>query len=100
MNNKELTPLEWLNYYKNKLQSSSQTFRPDGFDIIESALKRNNKIEKALKIIVKKKVNVWLLTLVTFERYNAYANHRDAELTLEEYYSVREVLSWITTIWN
>ena len=36
---KELTPLEWLNHYKNKLQSSCQTFRPNGFVIIETVLK-------------------------------------------------------------
>ena len=37
--NKELSPLEWLNYYKDKLRNSSRTFRPNGFNIIETTLK-------------------------------------------------------------
>lgn len=49
MKSKELTPLEWLNYYKNKLQSSGQTIRPNGFDIIETALKDYEKKTKLAK---------------------------------------------------
>ena len=41
---KELEALEWLNYYKNKLQNSGQTIRPNGFDIIETALKNYEKL--------------------------------------------------------
>ena len=55
---KELTPLEWLNYYKKKLQVSGQTIRPNGFDIIETALKENqgskDKLEELLTTIEEK----------------------------------------------
>ena len=43
--------LEWLRYYKEKLQESHQTFRPNGFDIIEKELKEGEKNKKALEII-------------------------------------------------
>lgn len=48
---KELTPLEWLNYYKNKLQNSSQTFRPNGFDIIETALKEKEQQDALIRVL-------------------------------------------------
>lgn len=38
--------LEWLNYYKKKLQESNITFRPSGFEIIEKDLKAFEIIKK------------------------------------------------------
>jgi len=100
---KELTSLEWLNYYKNKLQSSSQTFRPNGFDIIETALKNYNQLQvdydelndihnklvkhknkerddvvkklKALEIIKEKGVNVYNLTCICFKYNETYEQY-------------------------
>ena len=114
---KELTPLEWLNYYKKKLQVSGQTIRPNGFDIIETALKEKENIEKtinelfsengkvittieikkklkALKIIKEKSVDVnWLLQCFThtkeLENYNQDRRHK---ITEKEYDLLKEVL--------
>ena len=50
MTQEELTPREWLKHYKNKLDSSNETYRPNGFKIIGKQL-------KAIEIISKKGLN-------------------------------------------
>ena len=35
---KELTSIQWLNYYKEKLKDSNKTIRPNGFEIITKEL--------------------------------------------------------------
>lgn len=86
---KELTPLEWFYYYKNKLQHSGTTIRPNGFDIVETALKDYENILKALIIIEKKRVSIeWLMNVENVETYNAYYD----DLTQEEYNLLKEVL--------
>lgn len=106
---KELTPLEWLNYYKNKLQVSGQTIRPNGFDIIENALKDyerrlalakeykdvNNvaKRLKALEIIKEKVLGKWL---EYYKDYKTYDNETRFNflptLSKEEYDLLKEIL--------
>lgn len=89
---KELTPLEWLRYYKKKLQTSGQTIRPNGFDIIEKELEENdelrthnyellketeyyynerNEYKRVLKIIREKRVDIRdLQECSSLEEYN------------------------------
>lgn len=43
--NKELTELEWLRYYERIVRESNQTFRPNGFGIIETTLKNHNQLQ-------------------------------------------------------
>jgi len=82
---KELSPLGWLNYYKNKLQSSSQTFRPNGFDIIETAL-------KGIEIIKDKRVNLeYLKCCETYRQYCLVCSYGN-EITQEEFDLLKEVL--------
>lgn len=109
---KELTPLEWLNYYKKKLQVSGQTFRSNGFELIETALKDYENLQlkhrsmqdavlddfkklKALEIIKEKSVDVFQLQIaIKLTNLNEY-NERHTkclQLTQEEYDLLREVL--------
>lgn len=71
---KELTPLEWLNYYKKKLQASGQTIRPNGFDIMETALED---YEKSKKVKSYKKLK---------EIYSTLKKDRDLYLVFEKQY--------------
>ena len=52
--NKEMTPLEWLNYYKKIIKKSNITFRPNGFEMIEAALKEKETEDKILKLLKEK----------------------------------------------
>ena len=45
--NTEITPLEWLHYYERIVRESHQTFRPKGLEVIKTALKRLEKIDKS-----------------------------------------------------
>lgn len=87
---KQLTPLEWLNYYKKKLQISGQTIRPNGFGVIEKTLKDNEwlnkelvkfemafteeneeklKLKEILGIIKEKEIDIWLLKVCDYDNY-------------------------------
>lgn len=43
---KELTSIQWLNYYKEKLKHSNKTIRPNGFEIIAKELQVLEAIKK------------------------------------------------------
>ena len=46
-----MTSIEWLKHYENKIRESHQTFRPNGFEIIEKELKALEIIKKIVKIV-------------------------------------------------
>ena len=115
--NKELTPLEWLNYYKRIIRQSHETFRPNGFDAIENALKdyentlvrlddtqallweKQKKVD-AWDIIVNKDVEIGLMksilhadkSLHTASYYNSHFTATYRHLTQEEFDLLKEVL--------
>lgn len=114
-----MTPLDWFNYYKKKLKASHQTIRPNGFDIVETALKDYETLVevhsitinsmkpaeqaiKSLEIIKKKGVDVfYFMNCKTLEDYNddllaSYGYEKsDAEermLNQEEFNLLKKVL--------
>lgn len=72
--------LEWLNYYKEKLQESHQTFRPNGFDMIEKSLNALEVIKKYTKILSD---NGCIVCIV---------NQFDKDTEKEDYKLLKEVL--------
>ena len=51
MKREKLTPKEWLEYYKNKLDKTHKTYRPSGFKIIENALNEKEEQDFIIKTI-------------------------------------------------
>lgn len=84
---KELEALEFI-----KLDYGVE---PKGYELIKSALERLEKLEKALRIVIKKNVEFQSLILaITFNRIGEYNNGLldGYKLTKEEYNLLKEMM--------
>ena len=101
--NKELSPLEVAKQLKDfvfelELGNADKHFVNGSFDIIETALKRNKKLEKALKIIK----DICKLKVYKHKLGQCFLDGTDILFAIpqETYELLKEVLLWKILMWE